>query len=137
MLKRKPLKKTLKEKRQSYRFGLQAETAACWWLRCKGYQIYARRLRNQYGEIDILAKRGNVMVAVEVKARQNKTDFHHAVPPAQQARIVRTMQQLLNHPTLNRKSSGLHGELAPNMRFDVIWVRPKALPIHIIDAWRP
>ena len=42
---------------------------ACGQLRCRGYRILARRYRVPAGEIDLIARRGRVLAAIEVKAR--------------------------------------------------------------------
>jgi len=39
-------------------------------LLAKGYRIAARRWRSAAGEIDIVARRGNLLIFVEVKARR-------------------------------------------------------------------
>ena len=50
--------------------GKQGEDLACAELRRRGYDILARRYRSRFGEIDIVARQGRVVVFVEVKARQ-------------------------------------------------------------------
>jgi len=49
--------------------GELGETLACDELRRRGYAILERRYRTRYGEIDIVARHGDVLVFVEVKAR--------------------------------------------------------------------
>ena len=49
--------------------GELGETLACEELRRRGYAILERRYRTRYGEIDIVARHGDVLVFVEVKAR--------------------------------------------------------------------
>jgi putative endonuclease len=51
------------------RFGESAENAACRELARRGYAILARRFRTRMGEIDIVARDGETIVFVEVKAR--------------------------------------------------------------------
>jgi len=55
------------DKRQT--LGQLGETLACDELRRRGYAILERRYRTRYGEIDIVARHGDVLVFVEVKAR--------------------------------------------------------------------
>lgn len=49
-------------------FGMQAETIACHYLETRGYQILDRNYRKPWGEIDIIAKKQNVIIFFEVKA---------------------------------------------------------------------
>ena len=49
--------------------GELGENLACEELRRRGYAILERRYRTRYGEIDIVARHGDVLVFVEVKAR--------------------------------------------------------------------
>ena len=49
--------------------GKMGEDLACGELRRRGYAILARRYRTRLGEIDIVARDGETIVFVEVKAR--------------------------------------------------------------------
>jgi len=54
-----------------YRRGLYYEDVVCRWLKSRGYRILDRNLSNRKrGELDIVAKDGDTLVFVEVKARQ-------------------------------------------------------------------
>jgi putative endonuclease len=55
------------DKRQA--LGISGENLACDELRRRGYAIIERRYRTRFGEIDIIARDGQTMVFVEVKAR--------------------------------------------------------------------
>lgn len=108
--------------------GRRAETVAALYLRCKGYCIEGRRVRTPAGEIDIVARRGLMLIFVEVKARVAHEAALEAVTPRQQRRIERAAAWYAarrNHLA------------APTMRFDVVVVRPWRLPSHLRDAWRP
>ena len=52
-------------------FGKLGEELAVNYLTGKGYEILERNWRNRHKEIDIIAKDGNELVIVEVKARQS------------------------------------------------------------------
>lgn len=52
--------------------GTHAETAAAEYLQAQGYSILGRHITSRFGEIDILARDGDTLVAVEVKARRNR-----------------------------------------------------------------
>jgi putative endonuclease len=49
--------------------GKSGEDCACRELERRGYAILARRYRSRFGEIDIVARQGETVVFVEVKAR--------------------------------------------------------------------
>src|SRR5438128_10015615 len=50
-------------------FGKTGEDLACRELERRGYEILARRYRRRGGELDIVARDGETIVFVEVKAR--------------------------------------------------------------------
>src|SRR6202158_391509 len=83
----------------AFRTGLSAEARAAAFLMAKGYRILARRFRTPYGEIDIVAKRRNLIAFIEVKARGSLDDAAYAVTPRQQQRIIDSAQAwLMAHP---------------------------------------
>jgi len=51
------------------RVGAWGEQVTVEYLTKKGYEIIARNVRTPYGEIDIVAKQGEITLFVEVKAR--------------------------------------------------------------------
>lgn len=128
-----PLPSKNERKRRAYDFGIRAEMLAALYLQCKGYRILAKRYRNHYGEIDLLAIRGNWLVAVEVKARQSFSQCEISVPPAKQQKIMRALEGLMASQS---KIAGLAKPSERNIRFDVIWVVRGLWPRHIKDAWR-
>ena len=65
----------------AFRTGLSAESRAAALLMAKGYRILAKRFRTPYGEIDIVARKRNLLVFVEVKARASLDDAAYAVTP--------------------------------------------------------
>jgi putative endonuclease len=50
----------------AFKLGLSAESRAAAFLIAKGYRIAARRWRCPAGEIDIVARRGSLLIFVEV-----------------------------------------------------------------------
>ena len=115
------------ERQRRERRGRAAETRAAWALRLKGYRIEASRVRTPAGEIDIVARRGNMVAFVEVKARRTLAQAADAVPPGQRRRIVRAAHHYIAaHPQL----AGL------THRFDTVLVVPRKWPHHVISAWR-
>ena len=75
--------------------GRKAETIAAWWLRLKGYRVLARDFRVPVGEIDLLVQRGQLLAAVEVKARRNHRQAAEAIGPRQRRRIARALRVFL------------------------------------------
>ncbi len=53
-------------------FGTDSETMAATYLEKCGYKIIQRNYRSKFGEIDIIAKDGDTLVFVEVKARKSR-----------------------------------------------------------------
>jgi putative endonuclease len=51
--------------------GKSGENYACWELERLGYEILDRRYRTRMGEIDIVARDGEVLAFIEVKARRS------------------------------------------------------------------
>jgi putative endonuclease len=82
------------KKQTAEKFGRFAETLAAWSLRIKGFRIIARGFRTPVGEIDIIARRGGLLVFIEVKARRNITDA--AASPALQVHLCRTIRPLMD-----------------------------------------
>ncbi len=79
---------TRETRRRAYGRGRRAETLAAWWLRLKGYRILARGFRVASGEIDLIARRGRVLVHVEVKARASLEEAREALTPRQRTGII-------------------------------------------------
>jgi putative endonuclease len=114
------------ERVAAFRTGLSAESRAAAWLIAKGYRILARRFRTPYGEIDLVAKRRNLVAFIEVKARASLDEAAYAVTPRQQQRIIAAAQAwLMAHPE--------HAEF--ELRFDAMLIAPRHLPRHLLAAF--
>ena len=114
------------ERVAAFRAGISAEARAAAYLMAKGYRILAKRFRSPYGEIDLVARKRNLVAFVEVKARASLDDAAYAVTPRQQARIIDAAQAwLMAHPE--------HAEF--ELRFDAILIAPRRLPRHLLAAF--
>jgi putative endonuclease len=114
------------ERIAAFRTGLSAESRAAAYLMAKGYRILAKRFRTPHGEIDIVARRRNLIAFVEVKARASLDEAAFAVTPRQQARIIDAAQAwLVAHPE--------HAEF--ELRFDAVLIAPRRLPRHLLAAF--
>ncbi|MGC2857655.1 YraN family protein [Novispirillum sp. DQ9] len=112
--------------------GRRAETLAALYLRFLGWSILTRRFTSGRGsgagEVDLIARRGDVVAFIEVKARPTIAEALDALTPAQRVRIARGAEAWLQ---LNPR----HAERI--LRFDVIAVPGTGRPLHLADAWRP
>jgi putative endonuclease len=114
------------ERQVAFQLGISAESRAAALLIAKGFRILARRWKSPAGEIDIIARRRQLLVFVEVKARANLDEAAESVVPRQRARIAAAAEAWL-------AVHGAHG--FRDMRFDAILVAPGKLPRHIAGAF--
>jgi putative endonuclease len=77
--------------------GKHGEDLACRELERRGYAIVARRYRRRGGEIDIIARDGETIVFVEVKARQDRAfgGGAHAITAFKRRRIAQIARDYL------------------------------------------
>ena len=114
------------ERLAAFRTGISAESRAAAFLMAKGYRILAKRYRTPHGEIDLVARRRNLIAFVEVKARASLDEAAYAVTPRQQQRIINAAQGWLAvHPE--------HAEF--ELRFDAMLIAPRSLPRHVLAAF--
>ena len=123
-------KKASPERVAAFQTGLSAESRAAALLMAKGYRILAKRFRTPHGEIDLVAKRRNLIAFIEVKARASLDEAAYAVTPRQQARIINAAQAwlqtwLIAHPE--------HADF--ELRFDAMLIAPRHLPRHVMAAF--
>jgi putative endonuclease len=110
----------------AFRLGISAESRAATYLMAKGYRILARRWKSSVGEIDIIARRGRVLVFAEVKARNRLDDAAECFTVRQQRRIAAAAAAwLAEHPE----------DAESDIRFDAVLVAPGRLPRHIPAAF--
>ena len=122
MTREPPDRKRLKALRR----GSLAEYRAALSLLMKGYRIVAFRYRTKLGEIDIIARKGNLIACVEVKARRSLNDSVFAASELAQRRIRAASDLwLAKQPDFTRLS----------VRYDIISVIPWRWPIHLPDAF--
>ncbi|RWX76773.1 YraN family protein [Neorhizobium lilium] len=113
-------------RRKAERRGHLSEYVAALYLLLKGYRILAIRHRTRLGEVDIVARKGNVLAFVEVKARRSEQAGIDAVGFDSQRRIRAASDLWLAR----------HGNLATlSQRYDVIVVVPRRWPRHFPDAF--
>ncbi|WP_439530366.1 YraN family protein [Pannonibacter sp.] len=123
-----PVRETPRNRRRAYRLGHGAESLAALILRLKGWRILARRFRSGAGEVDLVARRGDVLAFIEVKARRSRAAALEAVSATARGRIIRAAQIfLVQHPD----------QADTIQRFDLMLIVPWRWPEHLTDAFRP
>ena len=91
------------------------------WLTAKGYRILARRFAVRGGEVDLVLRRRDTVVFVEVKARPTIDEALEAVTPMQARRIARAAAVWVSR---NPWAAGL------TFRTDLIAIAPRRWPQH-------
>ncbi|MGY5804479.1 YraN family protein [Rhizobium sp. LEGMi12c] len=116
---------TLK-RQKAWRRGHVAEYLAAAFLMLKGYRIVAIRHRTKLGEIDIVARKGDLAVFVEVKSRRGAQEAIDAVSFSSQNRIRAASDLwLARQPDFARLSQ----------RYDIVAMLPGRWPQHFPDAF--
>ena len=95
-----------------HQIGQRGEILGANFLQKQGYRILERNFRAEGGEIDIIAQDKNVLVFVEVKARQDNSfgPPEEAINEAKVANIVRVGEYY----------ASCHPELPQELRLDVL-----------------
>ncbi|NTG49938.1 YraN family protein [Agrobacterium rhizogenes] len=114
------------KRQKAWRRGYVSEYLAAAFLLFKGYRILAIRHRTKLGEIDIIARKGDLAVFVEVKARRGDQEAIDAVSVSAQKRI--------------RAASDLWLARQPDyallsQRYDIVAILPGRWPRHFQDAF--
>lgn len=116
-----------RQRRRRERAGRGAEAAAALWLQLKGYRIFAQRVRMPACELDIIARKGRMLVFVEVKSRRTIAAAREAVTPELRRRLEQAAHQW---------SGRLRNANELLWRFDMMLLVPGRLPLHVREAWR-
>ncbi len=111
----------LKIKKRHYYFGIIAELVAATILIIKGYSILKRRYKSKFGEIDIIAKKSNMILVVEVKARSSKIIAEEVLNKNQICRIKNAAQFFISQ---NKNFQNC------DVRFDFIEINKFLFPKH-------
>ena len=113
-------------RRKSYRRGHRGEWLAAAALMLKGYRILARRYRTRLGEIDLIARRGDLVLIVEVKARRTLVEAMEAVARESERRIENAADIWLSRQPDHARLS---------LRFDMVAVLPWRWPVHVENVF--
>jgi putative endonuclease len=114
------------KRKDAFLRGVSAEGRASLYLAAKGYRTLAKRWKTPAGEIDLVVKRGRLIVFVEVKTRGNLDAAAESVLARQKKRITAAAEAwLATHPE----------HMSHDLRFDAVLIAPKRLPRHIEAAF--
>jgi putative endonuclease len=110
----------------TYLRGRRAEWVALVWLMLKGFRPLARRYAAAGGEIDLILRRGDAIVFVEVKARETMAEAQEAIDAGKRRRFSRAANAwLMRHPWAANLT----------LRADAVFLAPGHLPHHLVDAF--
>ena len=112
----------------SYYFGIFAEIFTAIYYFLSGYRILARRMRNYAGEVDLICKKGQNLIFIEVKARKLYHDRFDEwmISNKQKERIIRASEIYI---AKHKKFSNC------NIRFDIVIFSWNKWPTIIKNAW--
>ncbi|MDR3224592.1 MAG: YraN family protein [Holosporales bacterium] len=110
---------------KTYEKGISAESDAVKVLKDEGYEILGRRVKTEYGEIDILAKKEDFLVAIEVKQRSSIDCARGCISKRQKRRISNALMCIVSD----------RDELFENYRADVVCFDSVGRLEHIENAF--
>jgi putative endonuclease len=113
-------------RREALAHGARAEWIACAYLMLKGYRPLARNVGGKGGEIDLIMRRRDLILFVEVKARQDTEAALVSVTPAKARLIGRAARLWLTRNPWAR---------ALSHRGDIVAVTGWRKPTHVEDAF--
>ena len=106
------------KRKEAYSRGVKAEKVAAQFLQLKGYKILEHRYKTKLGEIDLIARKGGLLVFAEVKAHKDVEKSLLAVTEKTRRRIEQAaLAYIASHENV----------CDMDMRFDVLVVPPQAL----------
>lgn len=120
------------KKMTAQELGRRGERRAAWFYRLRGFRIVARNLRFHSGELDLIARRGRLLVVAEVKTRQSLRagEGFEAVGREKQLQLIRLADAYL----AREQPRDLR------LRYDVLslfWTGRRFVVTHFADAFRP
>ena len=114
-----------RDRRAAEASGRRGERIAAWWLRLKGWHILDKRVRTPAGEVDLVARKGNLIAFVEVKMRATSAELDFAIDERRLTRVAAAAEVLMPR----------YAGPGDDIRVDVILLAPGTMPRHIENAW--
>lgn len=115
------------KRRQAEKSGRRGEAVAALMYRLYGYRILQTRFKTKLGEIDLIARKKDVIVFIEVKHRRDYETGVYSVTSAQTRRI---------DGAANLFMARLRGVDHCERRNDIVITGARFWPHRIKDAWR-
>ena len=115
----------MRDRRAAEASGRRGERIAAWWLRLKGWRILDKRVRTPAGEVDLVARKGNLIAFVEVKMRATAAELDFAIDERRLTRVAAAAEVLMSR----------YAGPGDDIRVDVILLAPGTRPRHIENAW--
>jgi putative endonuclease len=114
-------------RQRALRRGNRGEWLASLALMLKGYRIVERRYRTRLGEIDLIARRGDLVLIVEVKVRSTLVQAMEAIGNMSERRIADAADLWLTRQPDHARLS---------IRFDMVAVLPRRWPVHVENIFQ-
>ncbi len=105
--------------------GLFAEYYSLFFLFLSGYAIVEHRFKTKYGETDLIVKKGNVLIFVEVKYVRNNKYLYKAIYSSD-------LRRLVNNAKIYKKK---YYKNNIRIRFDIIFVYDKMKIRHLQNVY--
>lgn len=118
-------KRATSDRKAAENRGRDGERRAAWWLWLRGWRILDRRVRTPAGEVDLVVRKGPLVVFVEVKTRAKPAELDWAIDERRLARVAAAAELLMPR----------YAGAGDDIRVDVILIAPGAPPRHIENAW--
>ena len=112
----------MKDRREREIEGRKAEIHVARWLKLRGWKILSKRFKIPEGEIDIIARRKNIIVFVEVKQRETLPKIEDIVSQTNISRVMEAAEIWVNQ---NFETLGLDFEI----RFDLAVIEGRVHPL--------
>ena len=124
------------DKRGKIELGKKSEEAAATWLRGRGYIVLVRNFRCRFGEIDIVARKGDVMHVVEVRSRKVGNAGVDKVEGEIVQAISRVKLRRIRMTAMVFMNSHGYGSIDVNVLIAAVsWYNPRRFRVRIVSVW--
>jgi len=116
----------MKDRRATEIEGRKAEQHVARWLKLRGWKVLSMRFKVSEGEVDIIARRKNVIAFIEVKQREKLPQIDDLVTQLNITRVMDAAEIWVNQ---NFESLGSDFEI----RFDLALIEGRVHPLSKIQ----